>query len=637
MKKKLFGFFIALLAIATVSVIQINAKASVDTTRDCDKFAVIYCGTMSVNEIQNKYDQGAKIFAAMGIHKNEIGGSHKMGVVYKDGTVTAGGKLVAKNARTAIRNMSGGAKIKNTNAAIYPTSRMGSAQQAIVFFDKDGRFKFAVMTPCGNPVTGNPTQPPAPRPPEPPRPQPTVTCDSLTVTPISRTNFRFNVAATAKNGATINSYTYVVTKDGKEVLNTTVSSAEHAYTATDAGKYSVQAKVNTNIGNGITSSNCAKQFEVEIEKIPGVKIEKTVNGKKLDQVKVGEQFIYQLKVTNTGNVALKNVVVTDTAPSHVQFISTDKGTIVNNSLSYTISELAVGGVNTINITAKAVSESASGAVNEACVNAPEVNPSDPTKPDDCDTAVIEIEKIPGVKIEKTVNGKKLDQVKVGEQFIYQLKVTNTGNVALKNVVVTDTAPSHVQFISTDKGTIVNNSLSYTISELAVGGVNTINITAKAVSESASGAVNEACVNAPEVNPSDPTKPDDCDTAVIEVPIEVCDLATDTVISINQKDYDSTKHSRNLAECDKIEVCDPKTGDTTTAPKHESGNYLPVDSEECKDKVPPVTPPAPTTPTPKEQPIELPKTGPEEAVVQIVGAMSLAGASSYYLSSRRRNN
>ena len=84
------NYLVLFTLIATVNVY--NCLGIVDTTRDCDKFAVIYWYDV-INEI-HKYDQGAKDFAAMGIHKNEIGGSHKMGVVYKDGTIT-GGKLVA--------------------------------------------------------------------------------------------------------------------------------------------------------------------------------------------------------------------------------------------------------------------------------------------------------------------------------------------------------------------------------------------------------------------------------------------------------------------------------------------------------------------------------------------------------------
>jgi uncharacterized repeat protein (TIGR01451 family) len=211
---------------------------------------------------------------------------------------------------------------------------------------------------------------------------------------------------------------------------------------------------------------------------PAVTIEKKVNNQERDEVAVGEDFTYSLVVTNTGNVTLTDAVVTDTAPAGVTFLSTDKGSIARNVLSYTIPSLAPGASTTINIRAEATAYRAGDITNTACVNADEVSPSEQ---DDCDNAVITITPTPAVTIEKKVNNQERDEVAVGEDFTYSLVVTNTGNVTLTDAVVTDTAPAGVTFLSTDKGSIARNVLSYTIPSLAPGASTTINIRAEASS------------------------------------------------------------------------------------------------------------------------------------------------------------
>ncbi len=463
MKGKLFAFVLALFGVATIGVVQLQANAAVDTSRDCDRFAVVYCGTMSVAEARNKYDQRdhAKVFSAMGISKSELSGDIRDGIVYQDGRVVVGGKTVATGAMMAARGL-GGTPISGTTASKVSVSRMGSAQTAMVKFDSNGRFLFAVMKPCGNPVTATP--------PKPPQPKPAAECKSLTLTKIDRTRYRFDARAEVKNGAKVRAYTFVTTRNGQrvdsETIRTSNLTARHNYTADRAGTYTVRATVDTSVGQK-SGPDCVKQFTVKPQpqqKTPDVDIEKFVENVKYKRVGVNVEYDYQINVTNTGEIDLKNVVVTDTPDQGITLVDASAGEIESNVWTHTIPELKIGQKMEFTLTAKVPAYLAGKLTNTVCVDAPEV----PGNPDDCDKADVDVPKQPGK-------------------------------------------------------------------------------------------------------------------------IEVCELATDTIITIDEEDFDSTLHSFNLDDC-------------------------------------------------KEAPVvtELPKTGPAETALQLMGAMSLAGSSAYYLSSRRQS-
>ncbi len=287
---------------------------------------------------------------------------------------------------------------------------------------------------------------------------------------------------------------------------------------TDAGTYSASVSVRTSTGVQ-TGAQCATSFTVAALP-PSIKIEKHVDNVKSEQVAVGQVFTYELVVTNNGKIDLHNAVVSDPAPAGVTMISADRGTIANNAWTFTIPSLAIGASENFNITAKVAAYVEGSQVNTACVNTPEVNPGNPTAPDDCDSATTTVVPPaplnPNIVITKTVDGQKSEQVAVGQVFTYQLVVTNKGEVVLNNAVVTDPAPQGVTLLSADQGTIANNAWTFTIPSLAVGESATFNLTGKVADYVPGSLVNTACVNAPEVNPENPTVSDSCDTATVTV-------------------------------------------------------------------------------------------------------------------------
>ena len=170
-----------------------------------------------------------------------------------------------------------------------------------------------------------------------------------------------------------------------------------------------------------------------------------------------------------------------------------------------------------------------------------------------------------------------------------------------------------------------------------------------------------------------TKSDDADVTVngdeCEQPkkIEVCELATKKFIMIDEKDFDSSKHSKNPEDCKeevkKVKVCNPATGEIITVDEKDADKYVPVDSDKCKemevcvikDKSTKIikksdydselyttdfskceeTPEVPKTPETPETPTELPHTGPADVVAKFAAVVSLTASAAYYVTSRRQ--
>lgn len=438
----------------------------------------------------------------------------KLGKINPDtGNVTVNGVTVMYNALSIGRNSKGSISdaIKIDGKTYYQTPiRLLTkyTNDALVLFDSKGNVQTVIMKICGNPMSGK-------------EKNPTYSCDALKTTQVDRDTFNFSSKVSTDNGASLVKVVYDF-GDGTTQTEASASTVvEHTYA--NAGTYNakVTAYVKTRFGRETfpitVTADCKKTLTVTEQPNPSVDIEKMVDGVKEKEVALNTNFTYNLEVTNSGNVDLTNVVVTDPAPANVKFISTDKGSIVNNSLSYTIPSLAKGASVIINITAQLTKYVEGSIENKACVDAPAV----PGSPDDCDTANITTPKpkVPGVTIDKVVNGKESAEVALNQEFTYTLTVTNTGELDLANVVVSDPAPAGVLFLSTDKGSIVNNALSYTIPSLAINDSVTINIKAKATVYSSTAIKNTACVDTPTV----PGNPDDCDDAHITVPEPKVDI------------------------------------------------------------------------------------------------------------------
>ncbi len=534
--KKAFAVGVTTVVVTAATVVGIGFSTATTQAASCPTNDVMPCGASSrssfISKLKNNNPSDMDNIYANSRYDlpksqyDEFAKYAKAGRINPDnGNITVDGKTVGYNGQSLGRNAKSVSHKVVIDGKTYHESPIKSLTKyfndALVLFDSHGNVQTVIMNLCGNPIKVTPNNP-------------KYTCKALNVSKVSNTTYKFSSSVSTSNGAQVTKVVYDF-GDGKTQTESSPSTVvSHTYATPGSYSAKVTAYVKTTFGRGefpiTVTADCKKTITVEEAANPKIEITKTVDGVKQKEVALNTPFVYQLIVKNTGNVDLTNVVVTDTAPANVQFISTDKGSVVNNALQYTIPSLAKGASTAINITAKLTTYVAGAIVNKACVDAPAV----PGNPDDCDEATITTPqpKVPHVKIDKVVNGVERVEVAVGENFIYTLKVTNDGQVNLVNSVVSDTAPTNVTFVSTDKGSIVNNSLVYTIPSLAVGASTDIKITAKVNTYKAGDIVNKACVDAPAV----PGNPDDCDEATVTVPTpKVPHVKIDKVVNGVERD------------------------------------------------------------------------------------------------------
>lgn len=109
---------------------------------------------------------------------------------------------------------------------------------------------------------------------------------------------------------------------------------------------------------------------------------------------------------------------------------------------------------------------------------------------------------------------------------------------------------------------------------------------------------------------------DCDK------IKVCDLSSGAIVTIKEKDFDEKKYSKNVADCEKIKVCRISDKTIVEVMKKDMTSDHTTDMSKCEE-------------TPPTTVVELPHTGIGNVLLQLAGVGTLAAAGGYYYIRRKQ--
>jgi uncharacterized repeat protein (TIGR01451 family) len=267
---------------------------------------------------------------------------------------------------------------------------------------------------------------------------------------------------------------------------------------------------------------------------------------KLGVTKVGPEQItllgqaeYTIKVNNTGDLAATGVTLTDTIPVGMSYVSSDPaGTVSGHTVSWNVGSLKKADSRTYTLVLKG---NQTGLwTNTVVATSEEVGTATAQ-------AITRVISPPEVTIKKTGPS----GVFTGFTRAYTLTVTNTGAVALNDVVVTDYLPATMSYSSsTPSGTVTGSQIAWNLGTLKIGETKSIVVI---LGGNKSGiAVNTATVTTRE----GATATDSLSITVLgspgahmslidsEDPIEEGDTFTYTIKVLTQSE-DNTLHNMNI--------------------------------------------------------------------------------------------
>jgi len=262
------------IAIATATALgvfgyhQVNAGAR----QDCDNNAIIYCGAQTPSEFISKATANnpadlQAIYQNFGLAPadyNKFVTTAKMGTAYKDGRIVVDGRTVATDAWSIGRlgnhdgqtfkreyTIAGHTYYASHNTDIFLSDNI----PVMVMFDEKGVMKFAVLTACGNPITG-------------PKTTPHYSCDLLQKQTVEgqKNTYSFTTKASATNGAMLAKVVYDFGDGSAQVTKNSLSDAV-THTYTKEGNYIAKVTVYVTLPGGnqipVTGAQCQTQITVE--------------------------------------------------------------------------------------------------------------------------------------------------------------------------------------------------------------------------------------------------------------------------------------------------------------------------------------------------------------------------------------
>jgi uncharacterized repeat protein (TIGR01451 family) len=247
-----------------------------------------------------------------------------------------------------------------------------------------------------------------------------------------------------------------------------VVTARHIVVLDDlnAGSYTNQATATGVDVNSMSQQAITNEVTVPAVQNPAIEIIKTADRNSYSSP--NEVINYTLDVTNTGNVTLTDVIVTDNLTG---FISPTVASLAPQAtLQYTTSYTVVQ------------SDVDFGLI----VNQARVTSKDPKNVDVEDTGAETVRAIQDPEISITKTADKTTVSQDGEEIAYTIVVTNSGNVSLENVTVTDSnipsfSPASFTLSPGETVTFTGPSLIYSV-DLADLNAGVIDNTATVLAE-----------------------------------------------------------------------------------------------------------------------------------------------------------
>ncbi|MET8982596.1 glycine-rich protein [Streptomyces sp. NPDC004539] len=201
-------------------------------------------------------------------------------------------------------------------------------------------------------------------------------------------------------------------------------------------------------------------------------------------VNYGENTVFTVTVTNNGPSDAANVQVTDQLPSGLTYVSDDSNGAYSGGV-WKPGTIGAGKSATLRITAKVSSTTAqTNTVTQATSDSTDPTPCTTANPGNCASATV-TPIAADLATTKTATGTAATSpgIAPGETFSYDIKVTNNGPSAASSVVVTDTLPSQLTFVSSSSGCTASgqNVTCPQIASLANGASQTFTVTVRLAS------------------------------------------------------------------------------------------------------------------------------------------------------------